>query len=135
MTEDLRNTGANDLETFLNVRQTLETLTGYVSGIVLASEDPNWRSYVHRGATREGHFGGQIQVLVQSYLIGLRERGILHQGVISVGRNVELNFGTLELNRTSSPYDRTVGGGHWPLGPEVWFRNYQGILDQVTRLE
>lgn len=117
MTEDLRN------------------VAEVVSIIGRSVGDSPWDPQDRRGALLEGHLGLAIQMLVQSYLMRLRTEIELPQGRVSVGSDVDLNFRTLELNRTSSdPNDRTSGGRDWPMGPYAWPRNYQGILEQVTRI-
>ncbi|MEK7616430.1 MAG: hypothetical protein AAB414_00040 [Patescibacteria group bacterium] len=130
MTEDLSNTGVHITEALPVTGQTIEEV---VSLIGQAAENPLWDPNEHRGASIEGRLGNAIQILVQSYLMGIRELRGLPRGAVNVGSGVVLNFGTLELNRTSSS-DRTVGARDWPMGPHDWLRNYQGIVDQVRRL-
>ncbi len=127
MTEDLRNVEAHETETPIDANQTLVEVVGLLGRF---TEDHPWDSQLAQQII-EGRLGTAIQMLIQSHLRGV----VLPQGGVNVGRGVELKFGTLELCRTlRDPYDKTVGGRDWPLAPDAWFRNYQGILDQVARL-
>lgn len=130
MTEDLRNTGAHETETPRDT-QTLAEVVGLLGQF---TEDHPWNSQ-HAEAIIENRLGRVIQVLIQNHFLMIRECMIVSpQGRVNISNDVELDFGTFEL------YDRSpsrVGHGEryrGPQGPRAWFRNYQGILDQVSRL-
>ncbi len=128
MNENLRNAGTQGIEMSTDANQALIEVISLIAHVV---EDSPW-NYHNSREMIESRLGRAIQTIVQAHL--RRDSIVLPQGRVNVGRDVNLDFGNLELYRTSNRYDRTVGGRGWPLGSDAWLRNFQGILDQVTRL-